>query len=83
MSTPKYSPNAIPAAPPPPPDLGTYTRSMHLHTKRQMESIAQPPPPPPPARSVARRPPSPTGMPEAAQNRDRDAESLGLRKRAS
>ncbi|KAL2119272.1 hypothetical protein VTJ04DRAFT_6232 [Mycothermus thermophilus] len=26
-------------SPPPPPDLSAYSRSMHLHTKRQMESI--------------------------------------------
>ncbi|KAK4458374.1 hypothetical protein QBC42DRAFT_156373, partial [Cladorrhinum samala] len=28
-------------SPPPPVDLGTYSRSMHQHTKRQMESINQ------------------------------------------
>ncbi|KAK3988604.1 hypothetical protein QBC44DRAFT_98792 [Cladorrhinum sp. PSN332] len=29
------------SSPPPPVDLGAYARSMHQHTKRQMESINQ------------------------------------------
>ncbi|KAK3945172.1 hypothetical protein QBC46DRAFT_337023 [Diplogelasinospora grovesii] len=28
-------------SPPPPSDLGTYSRSMHQHTKRQMEQASQ------------------------------------------
>ncbi|KAK0668917.1 hypothetical protein QBC41DRAFT_320893 [Cercophora samala] len=28
-------------SPPPPSDLGSYARSMHQHTKRQMDSIPQ------------------------------------------
>ncbi|KAK4173458.1 hypothetical protein QBC36DRAFT_194587 [Triangularia setosa] len=28
-------------SPPPPSDLGSYARSMHQHTKRQMDSISQ------------------------------------------
>ncbi|KAK4657011.1 hypothetical protein QC762_209145 [Podospora pseudocomata] len=30
-------------SPPPPSDLGSYARSMHQHTKRQMDSISQAP----------------------------------------
>ena len=77
------STNSSSSPPPPPPDLGTYTRSMHQHTKRQMESMAQSPPPVPPARSAQRRPPSPTGLPEAALHRGRDVEEMGMRKRSS
>ncbi|TDZ12995.1 hypothetical protein C8034_v004934 [Colletotrichum sidae] len=29
---------SIPVSPPPPSDLSTYMRSMHQHTKRQMEA---------------------------------------------
>ncbi|KAK1688095.1 hypothetical protein CORC01_09311 [Colletotrichum orchidophilum] len=29
---------SIPISPPPPSDLSTYMRSMHQHTKRQMEA---------------------------------------------
>ncbi|KAK0739606.1 hypothetical protein B0T21DRAFT_285919 [Apiosordaria backusii] len=31
----------LPISPPPPSDLGSYARSMHQHTKRQMDSISQ------------------------------------------
>lgn len=32
---------SITMSPPPPFDLGSYTRSMHQHTKRQMEAASQ------------------------------------------
>ncbi|KAK3403088.1 hypothetical protein B0T20DRAFT_342544 [Sordaria brevicollis] len=32
---------SITMSPPPPFDLGTYSRSMHQHTKRQMEAASQ------------------------------------------
>ncbi|KAH8891318.1 hypothetical protein GQ53DRAFT_648971 [Thozetella sp. PMI_491] len=31
---------SIPISPPPPSDLGTYARTMHQHTKKQMEAIS-------------------------------------------
>ncbi|KAK4188226.1 hypothetical protein QBC35DRAFT_451517 [Podospora australis] len=35
-----YSATMSSMSPPPPVDLGTYARSMHQHTKRQMDLIA-------------------------------------------
>ncbi|PNY24274.1 Uncharacterized protein TCAP_05799 [Tolypocladium capitatum] len=36
---------AMPVSPPPPQSLSTYSRSMHDHTKRQMESFGAVAPP--------------------------------------
>ncbi|KAK4157619.1 hypothetical protein C8A00DRAFT_40045 [Chaetomidium leptoderma] len=59
---------AMPISPPPPSDLGTYARSMHQHTKRQMESIPQSPP-----RSTQHDQPSPTGLPNGLISRSRNS----------
>ncbi|KAK0609249.1 hypothetical protein B0T17DRAFT_619492 [Bombardia bombarda] len=40
MSSSGSSYSASMASPPPPVDLGTYSRSMHQHTKRQMELVS-------------------------------------------
>ena len=34
---------SMPASPPPPADLPTYSRSMHQHTKKQMEAASRSP----------------------------------------
>jgi hypothetical protein len=59
----------MPLSPPPPPDLGTYARSMHQHTKRQMESISSQSPP----RSSQTGQSSPTGLPGGVSNRNRNS----------
>ncbi|KAK4147217.1 uncharacterized protein C8A04DRAFT_25021 [Dichotomopilus funicola] len=41
MSTAQRTFAALPHSPPAPTDIGAYARSMHQHTKRQMESIPQ------------------------------------------
>jgi len=33
---------AMPMSPPPPSDIGSYSRSMHQHTKRLMEAASSP-----------------------------------------
>ncbi|KAK4239663.1 hypothetical protein C8A03DRAFT_13970 [Achaetomium macrosporum] len=53
---------------PPPPDLGTYARLMHQHTKRQMEAISQFSQSPP--GSNRRNQNSPTGMPDGVSSRN-------------
>ncbi|KAK4043461.1 hypothetical protein C8A01DRAFT_32387 [Parachaetomium inaequale] len=60
---------SMPLSPPPPPDLGTYARSMHQHTKRQMESISPQSPP----RSSQHSQPAPTGLPDGVVGRSRNS----------
>lgn len=56
--------------PAPPTDLGTYSRSMHQHTKRQMEAISQSPPP---ARQTTRsQQPSSSVLPDGVAGRSRN-----------
>ena len=43
MSSPRGYPTAMPVSPPPPTDLPTYARSMHQHTKQQMEAASRTP----------------------------------------
>ncbi|KAK4251018.1 hypothetical protein C7999DRAFT_37909 [Corynascus novoguineensis] len=58
---------SMPLSPPPPSDLGSYSRSMHQHTKRQMESISQSPP-----RSSQHGQSAPTGLPDGVSGRSRN-----------
>ncbi|KAG7288898.1 hypothetical protein NEMBOFW57_005258 [Staphylotrichum longicolle] len=62
--------SSLSMSPPPPADLGSYARTMHQHTKRQMESISQSP-----QRSSQNSQSShyaPTGLPDGVQGRNRD-----------
>ncbi|KAL8392750.1 hypothetical protein RB595_002804 [Gaeumannomyces hyphopodioides] len=37
-----YSSVSMPVSPPPPADLPSYSRTMHQHTKQQMEAVSHP-----------------------------------------
>ncbi|AEO56265.1 hypothetical protein MYCTH_2300995 [Thermothelomyces thermophilus ATCC 42464] len=58
---------SMPLSPPPPSDLGSYSRFMHQHTKRQMESISQSPP-----TASQHGQSSPTGLPDGVAGRSRN-----------
>ncbi|KAJ4306427.1 hypothetical protein N0V88_001228 [Collariella sp. IMI 366227] len=42
-ATQQHYSSSMSMSPPPPSDLGSYARTMHQHTKRQMEAISSPP----------------------------------------
>ena len=72
MSTTQGAFSASMPLPPPPADLGSYARTMHQHTKRQMESIS--------AQSSPRGSGSqqggqsaPTGLPDGVSSRNRNS----------
>ncbi|KAH6636992.1 hypothetical protein F5144DRAFT_203322 [Chaetomium tenue] len=56
--------------PPPPADLGSYARTMHQHTKRQMESISQSSTP---RGSQHGSQSAPTGLPDGLSGRSRNS----------
>jgi len=62
-------------SPPPPADLGSYARTMHQHTKRQMESISQSPPRS--SQNSQSNQYNPTGLPDGVQARNRDSNQYG------
>jgi hypothetical protein len=59
---------SMPLSPPPPADLGSYARTMHQHTKRQMETISQSTP-----RSSQHSPNSLTDLPDGVPVRGRNS----------